>query len=101
VLQSRTLFFCTNLSTPRNHTTLYPEQGLVRDFVRRGWESILELTPCDLWHFMGGRTLWLAGDSQMQSLRDAFNCFLIEFDEVLKHVVSSTYWHLFKIQPMP
>ena len=31
-----------------------------------GARELLELTPCDLWPFLRGRTLWLVGDSMMQ-----------------------------------
>lgn len=29
-------------------------------------EGMMTLTPCDLWPFIRGRTLWLAGDSITQ-----------------------------------
>ena len=32
-----------------------------------GARELLTLTPCDLWPYMRGRTLWLVGDSMMQA----------------------------------
>lgn len=33
-----------------------------------GARELLELTPCDLYSFIRGRTLWLVGDSIQQVL---------------------------------
>lgn len=44
------------------------------EWLSRGWTAPLQLTPCDLWRFMGptagfpGRTLWVIGDSQARPL---------------------------------
>ena len=32
-----------------------------------GAREVLQLTPCDLWPYLRGRTLWLVGDSMMQA----------------------------------
>jgi hypothetical protein len=32
-----------------------------------GARELLALTPCDLWPYLAGRTLWLVGDSMMQA----------------------------------
>ena len=50
----------------------------LRDYRARGWESILTATPCDLWRFVRGRTLWVVGDSQSLDLFKALQCFLHE-----------------------
>ena len=44
-----------------------------------GMEEMLTLTPCDLWPWLRGRTLWLVGDSMMQQLTKAAICFMYEF----------------------
>lgn len=47
----------------------------------RGWESILRLTPCDVWERLKGRTLWISGDSQSLDFFKAVICFMFEFWE--------------------
>ena len=44
-----------------------------------GMEEMLTLTPCDLWPWLRGRTLWLVGDSMMQQMTKAAICFMYEF----------------------
>ncbi len=41
--------------------------------------NMLRMTPCDLWPFLRGRTLWLLGDSITQEAMRASECFLQEF----------------------
>ncbi|KAK9825884.1 hypothetical protein WJX81_000941 [Elliptochloris bilobata] len=41
--------------------------------------NMLRMTPCDLWPFLRGRTLWLLGDSITQESMRASECFLQEF----------------------
>ena len=50
----------------------------LRAYRDRGWDSILTATPCDLWRFVRGRTLWVMGDSQSLDLFKALQCFLHE-----------------------
>lgn len=58
---------------------------LQSEWLARNWTEPLQLTPCDLWRFLGpsanfsGRTLWLVGDSQGYSMFDALKCFLHGF----------------------
>lgn len=58
---------------------------LHKEWLSRKWIEPLQLTPCDLWRFLGpsanysGRTLWVVGDSQGQSMYDALKCFLHAF----------------------
>ena len=42
-------------------------------------QKLLTLTPCDLWPWLRGRTLWLVGDSMMQQISKAAICFMYEF----------------------
>ena len=44
-----------------------------------GMQEMLTLTPCDLWPWLRGRTLWLVGDSMMQQMSKAAICFMYEF----------------------
>eukprot|EP00877_Chromochloris_zofingiensis_P014357 jgi/Chrzof1/9175/Cz03g38220.t1 len=44
-----------------------------------GTAASLQLSPCDLWPYLKGRTLWLIGDSHFKVLYKAFKCFLIDF----------------------
>ena len=44
-----------------------------------GMQEMLTLTPCDLWPWLRGRTLWLVGDSMMQQTAKAAICFMYEF----------------------
>lgn len=48
------------------------------EYRAHGWDSILSATPCDLWRFLRGRTLWVMGDSQSQDFFKALQCFLHE-----------------------
>ena len=41
-----------------------------------GARELLALTPCDLWPYMRGRTLWLVGDSMMQVGPSACCCMV-------------------------
>jgi signal transduction histidine kinase len=41
------------------------QQGIINNWVERGYELALGLTPCDLWPLIQGRTLFLMGDSMM------------------------------------
>ena len=51
---------------------------MLRGYRDRKWDSILTATPCDLWRFIRGRTLWVMGDSQSLDLFKALQCFLHE-----------------------
>eukprot|EP00884_Botryococcus_braunii_P012833 jgi/Botrbrau1/21550/Bobra.174_2s0051.1 len=42
-------------------------------------EGMMTLTPCDLWPFIRGRTLWLAGDSITQETMRAAECLFLPF----------------------
>ncbi|KAK9833226.1 hypothetical protein WJX74_010892 [Apatococcus lobatus] len=42
-------------------------------------KGLLELTPCDLWPYIRGKTIWLIGDSIMQEHQQALSCFFLEF----------------------
>ncbi|KAK9821033.1 hypothetical protein WJX74_003942 [Apatococcus lobatus] len=42
-------------------------------------KELLELTPCDLFAYLRGRTLWLVGDSMTQAAMRAMMAFFIEF----------------------
>jgi hypothetical protein len=39
--------------------------SVLEEWLGRGYELALQLTPCDLWPLLRGRTLFLLGDSQM------------------------------------
>ena len=51
---------------------------LARMIALEEW-SLLQLTPCDLWTQIHGRTIWFAGDSQTRDLFKAVECFMYEF----------------------
>ncbi|KAL4433808.1 hypothetical protein ABPG75_000249 [Micractinium tetrahymenae] len=59
-------------------------------WLQRGHELALRLTPCDLWHHLRGRTLWLLGDSMMLDFYKASQCFLFEFWPSLQQRNAST-----------
>ncbi|KAK9832530.1 hypothetical protein WJX81_006130 [Elliptochloris bilobata] len=67
--------------------------GLSREFVARaeagnvGARELLDMTPCDLFSFIRGRTLWLIGDSIQQEYMRAMQCFVYEWwDMDIKHM---------------
>lgn len=37
-------------------------QHLISTYIDRNWTQLLTLTPCDMWPFLAGRTLWVLGD---------------------------------------
>ena len=43
-----------------------PEQhrGIIHYLMERNFTEYLQFTPCDMWPFLRGRTLWILGDSQ-------------------------------------
>ncbi|KAL4856502.1 Presequence protease 1 [Chlorella vulgaris] len=53
--------------------------SVLEEWLGRGYELALQLTPCDLWPLLRGRTLFLLGDSQMLDFYKAVQCFLFEF----------------------
>ena len=44
---------------------------LMKRFSQQGYASFMQLTPCDLWSLLKGRTLWVSGDSQSQASAQA------------------------------
>ena len=52
---------------------------LLAAWLKRGHELALTLTPCDLWPYLAGRTLWLVGDSMMLDFYKSAQCFMYEF----------------------
>ncbi|WIA13627.1 hypothetical protein OEZ85_007191 [Tetradesmus obliquus] len=52
---------------------------------------MLQLTPCDLWPYLRGRTLWVIGDSMAKDLYRALRCFLIEFQDLKTYHASNNY----------
>eukprot|EP00884_Botryococcus_braunii_P003396 jgi/Botrbrau1/13057/Bobra.0187s0019.1 len=44
-----------------------------------GVKDMLTSTPCDLWQYIQGRTLWVVGDSLAQETMKALMCFFTEF----------------------
>ena len=58
-------------------------EHLIRSFVdellrQEIWQT-LQLTPCEFFRELKGRTLWLLGDSQMLDMMKAIECFLRPF----------------------
>ncbi|KAK9868045.1 hypothetical protein WJX84_001376 [Apatococcus fuscideae] len=41
--------------------------------------DMLTMTPCDLFPYLRGRTLWLLGDAAMKEFMQALQCFFLEF----------------------
>lgn len=65
------------------------QQGIINNWVERGYELALGLTPCDLWPLIQGRTLFLMGDSMMLDFYKSTQCFLYEFwPELEQHNVT-------------
>ncbi len=65
--------FCHYRFRPGSHLCPHEDQDrLLQHFLDRvangsRWAAnMLQLTPCDLWPFIRGRTIWLMGDSIMQ-----------------------------------
>ncbi|KAI8468653.1 MAG: hypothetical protein J3K34DRAFT_426509 [Monoraphidium minutum] len=52
----------------------------------------LKTTPCDLYPFLRGRTLWLIGDSHTKQLFKAMQCFLIDFWDQAECAASPEDW---------
>ncbi|KAK9830112.1 hypothetical protein WJX72_009847 [[Myrmecia] bisecta] len=55
------------------------QQKLLERLLEQDRRELLELTPCDLWPMLQGRTTWIVGDSQSRHLYFALLCFLSEF----------------------
>jgi hypothetical protein len=84
---------CAYIAWPGRRVCPYEDQErLLQHFLDAAgsgsaWaEHMLRLTPCDLWPFLRGRTLWLLGDSIAQARsrparvhakerQDQFTCF--------------------------
>ena len=65
--------FCHYRFSPGSHLCPHEDQDrLLQHFLDRAangsrWASnMLQLTPCDVWPFIRGRTIWLMGDSITQ-----------------------------------
>ncbi|KAK9841328.1 hypothetical protein WJX74_003987 [Apatococcus lobatus] len=43
------------------------------------YAEMLTMTPCDLFPYLRGRTLWLVGDATMREFMQALQCFFLEF----------------------
>eukprot|EP00879_Flechtneria_rotunda_P032983 GHRR01036490.1.p1 GENE.GHRR01036490.1~~GHRR01036490.1.p1 ORF type:complete len:270 (+),score=41.93 GHRR01036490.1:450-1259(+) len=41
--------------------------------------ALMQFGPCDMYPYLGNRTLWLIGDSHMKSFYFAIRCFLMDF----------------------
>ena len=59
--------------------TFEQQQQLVSELLAQDASSLLQLTPCDLWNLIRGRTLWFVGDSMTLDLMKAVECFMYEF----------------------
>eukprot|EP00884_Botryococcus_braunii_P023107 jgi/Botrbrau1/9480/Bobra.0252s0098.2 len=44
-----------------------------------GYRDMLTFTPCDMFRYIRGRTLWLVGDSMQQEFMRGVQCFFYEF----------------------
>lgn len=56
-----------------------------------GGKELLEMTPCDLFTYLRGRTLWLVGDSMMQAGSPSSGMIpLAAF--LLEHTLSRVPW---------
>ncbi|BDA42198.1 hypothetical protein COCOBI_03-0850 [Coccomyxa sp. Obi] len=76
--------------TPHSYSPICPhkdQESLLQYFLERAdngstWaQGLLQLTPCDLWPFIRGRTLWLMGDSITQEFMVAMECLFFEWYE--------------------
>lgn len=56
-----------------------------------GYEAMLTMTPCDIWPYLRGRTLWVAGDSISQEFMRALQCFMMEFWDMTVHDIRGEY----------
>jgi hypothetical protein len=50
-----------------------------------GYEAMLTMTPCDIWPYLRGRTVWIAGDSISQEFMRGLQCFMMEFWDMTVH----------------
>ncbi|KAF6252526.1 hypothetical protein COO60DRAFT_1552723, partial [Scenedesmus sp. NREL 46B-D3] len=68
------------------------QTGFVKSTLRlKQGPEMLQLTPCDLWPHLRGRTLWVIGDSMAKDLYRALRCFLIEFQDLHTYYASNNY----------
>ena len=85
--------FCqwkTEGHTFAHHVCPYQKQvEIIQWFLEQEYDSLLMMTPCDLFNVIYGRTLWLIGDSQMRTLHVALQCFLSEFWNLTEEPVSN------------
>ncbi|KAK9865937.1 hypothetical protein WJX84_007496, partial [Apatococcus fuscideae] len=62
----------------------YEQEVLAQYFVKQAMagsqnaQGLLELTPCDFWPLIQGRSLWLIGDSITMELFHGTTCFFFE-----------------------
>lgn len=49
------------------------------------------MTPCDLWPYIEGRTLWVTGDSISQEFMRGLQCFMMEFWDMTVHDIKGEY----------
>ena len=56
-----------------------------------GYEAMLTMTPCDIWPYLKGRTLWVAGDSISQEFMRGLQCFMMEFWDMTVHDIRGEY----------
>lgn len=54
-------------------------QSFIDELLKLEKWQILQLTPCDIFKQLKGRTLWLLGDSMMLDMMKALECFLRPF----------------------
>lgn len=78
-LQRGSVEACAYIAWPGRRVCNYDDQErLLQHFLdaaangSRWAENMLRMTPCDLWPFLRGRTLWLLGDSIAQARSPCF-----------------------------
>lgn len=54
----RVAYGCNKL-VGRHHRDV---QYLISSYANRSYTQMLTLTPCDMWPYLAGRTLWVIGD---------------------------------------
>lgn len=64
---------------PVETCSIEQQSQLISGLIAQNAASLLQLTPCDLWNVIRGRTLWFIGDSMMLDFMKAVECFMYEF----------------------
>ena len=65
-----------------------------------GYEAMLTMTPCDIWPYIRGHTLWVVGDSISQEFMRGLQCFMMEFWDMSVHDIRGEYLEAPELEDM-